>query len=207
LAAEPGGFRGLRFRIKKGAGCGVDGQIATVVQPVIKTAATKILAGLIECVTFLKAMPDAKSRPRARTRAAAQKSPARISRLPNFDRRAPRPRRHHRHKAYGRLRSSAPNRQRLAPSEMSPIDRWHCHPSGRDAAGRSGRLSGGARRICIGYAAPRCCRLARRERGLTSRKTANVDRDLFRPAPRSGPRSAVSTWPDPSTMRHSAIPP
>jgi len=30
--------------------------------------------------------------------------------------------------------SSAPNRQRLASSEMSPIDRWHRHPDGRDAA-------------------------------------------------------------------------
>ena len=34
------------------AACGAEGQIATVVQPARKNAATKVLAGLVERVTF-----------------------------------------------------------------------------------------------------------------------------------------------------------
>jgi len=41
-------------------------------QRAIKTAATKVLAGLVERVTFLKAMPDTKSRPRGRTAAVVK---------------------------------------------------------------------------------------------------------------------------------------
>ena len=41
-------------------------------QRAIKTAATKVLAGLVERVTFLKAMPDTKSRPRGRTAAVVE---------------------------------------------------------------------------------------------------------------------------------------
>jgi len=100
-----------------------------------------------------------------------------------------------------RTSSSAPNRQRLALSEMSPIDRWHCHPSGRDASGRSGRAFGRCAQDMYRICCTRCRRLARRERGLISRKTANVGRDYSDRcrARRRDPRCRLG--PTPSTMR------